>query len=223
MVLVGGWVRQIEALKGQLAWLKKQQFGRKSEATPANGLAGSPAGATKWSAAAGSGEGPAQGAEPVAGGGAGQTQRRRGQQPGRPGPKRQRRLYLPEETFIEFLSRRTPTKPVRATKRRFKFDWAGGLADSKRRFTRVELQHHGGHRVVARRCCRLIGRVNGDWAMNLIVIFIVLVFLHTLVSGQLERTIFTPPILFTAAGMVLSACLTSGLGWPTLGASLWKS
>ncbi len=162
MVLVGGWVRQIEALKGQLAWLKKQQFGRKSEATPANGLAGSPAGATKWSAAAGSGEGPAQGAEPVAGGGAGQTQRRRGQQPGRPGPKRQRRLYLPEETFIEFLSRRTPTKPVRATKRRFKFDWAGGLADSKRRFTRVELQHHGGHRVVARRCCRLIGRVNGD-------------------------------------------------------------
>jgi len=56
--------------------------------------------------------------------------------------------------------------------------------------------------------------------MNLIVIFIVLVFLHTLVSGQLERTVFTPPILFTAAGMVLSACLTSGLGWPTLGASL---
>jgi sodium/hydrogen antiporter len=38
--------------------------------------------------------------------------------------------------------------------------------------------------------------------MTLIVIFIVLVFLHSLVSGRLERTIFTPPILFTAAGMV---------------------
>ena len=46
------------------------------------------------------------------------------------------------ETFIEFLSQRTPTKPGRTTKRRFKFDWAGGLADLKRRFTAVELQHH---------------------------------------------------------------------------------
>ena len=46
------------------------------------------------------------------------------------------------ETFVEFLSQTTPTKPVRAMKRRFKFDWAGGLADLKRRFTAVELQHH---------------------------------------------------------------------------------
>ena len=46
------------------------------------------------------------------------------------------------ETFIEFLSQRTPAKPVRAATRRFKFDWAGGLADLKRRFTAVELQHH---------------------------------------------------------------------------------
>ena len=46
------------------------------------------------------------------------------------------------KTFIEFLSQRTPTKPVRAAKRRFKFDWAGGLADLKHRFTAVELQHH---------------------------------------------------------------------------------
>ena len=46
------------------------------------------------------------------------------------------------ETFIEFLSQRTPTKPGRATKRRFKFDWAGGLADLKSQFTAVELQHH---------------------------------------------------------------------------------
>jgi hypothetical protein len=46
------------------------------------------------------------------------------------------------ETFIEFLSQRAPAKRVRATKRRFKFDWACGLADLKRRFTAVELQHH---------------------------------------------------------------------------------
>jgi hypothetical protein len=46
------------------------------------------------------------------------------------------------EIFIEFLSKTTPTKPARSAKRRFKFDWAGGLADLKRRFTAVELQHH---------------------------------------------------------------------------------
>ena len=46
------------------------------------------------------------------------------------------------EAFIEFLSQRAPAKPVRAMKRRFKFDWAGGLADLKRQFTAVELQHH---------------------------------------------------------------------------------
>jgi hypothetical protein len=46
------------------------------------------------------------------------------------------------ETFIQFLSQRAPAKPVRAAKRRFKFDWAGGLADLKRRFTAVELKHH---------------------------------------------------------------------------------
>jgi hypothetical protein len=46
------------------------------------------------------------------------------------------------ETFIEFFSQRTPAKRARATKRRFKFDWAGGLADLKHRFTAVELQHH---------------------------------------------------------------------------------
>jgi hypothetical protein len=31
---------------------------------------------------------------------------------------------------------------VRPAKRRFKFDWAGGLADLKKQFTAVELQHH---------------------------------------------------------------------------------
>ena len=38
--------------------------------------------------------------------------------------------------------------------------------------------------------------------MTLITIFILLVFLHSLVSGRLARTVFTPPILFTTAGMV---------------------
>ena len=46
------------------------------------------------------------------------------------------------ETFIEFLSKTTPAKSARAAKRRFKFNWAGGLADLKKQFTAVELQHH---------------------------------------------------------------------------------
>jgi hypothetical protein len=46
------------------------------------------------------------------------------------------------ETFIEFLSKTTPAKSGRSAKRRFKFDWAGGLADLKDKFTAVELQHH---------------------------------------------------------------------------------
>jgi hypothetical protein len=46
------------------------------------------------------------------------------------------------ETFIEFLSKTNSAKSARSAKRRFKFDWAGGLADLKRQFTAVELQHH---------------------------------------------------------------------------------
>ena len=38
--------------------------------------------------------------------------------------------------------------------------------------------------------------------MTLIAIFIVLIFLHSLVSRRLEQTIVTAPILFTAAGML---------------------
>jgi hypothetical protein len=44
-------------------------------------------------------------------------------------------------TFIEFLSKTTPAKSARPAKRRFKFGWAGGLADLKDQFTAVELQH----------------------------------------------------------------------------------
>ncbi len=46
------------------------------------------------------------------------------------------------ETFIEFLSQNSSAKPARPAKRRFKFGWAGGLADLKSQFTAVELQHH---------------------------------------------------------------------------------
>ena len=45
------------------------------------------------------------------------------------------------ESFIEFLSRTNSPKSARPAKRRFKFDWAGGLADLKKQFTAVELQH----------------------------------------------------------------------------------
>ena len=38
--------------------------------------------------------------------------------------------------------------------------------------------------------------------MTLITLFILLIFVHSLVSGRLERTILTAPILFTAAGML---------------------
>ena len=45
------------------------------------------------------------------------------------------------ESFIEFLSQTTTPKSARSTKRRFKFDWAGGLANLQGRLTAVELQH----------------------------------------------------------------------------------
>jgi hypothetical protein len=43
------------------------------------------------------------------------------------------------DTFVDYLSR--TAKPSRSIKRRFKFDWAGGLADLKSRYSSVELQH----------------------------------------------------------------------------------
>ena len=45
------------------------------------------------------------------------------------------------ETLIEFLSKTTSAKIKPPAKRRFKFDWAGGLEDLKDQFTSVELQH----------------------------------------------------------------------------------
>jgi NhaP-type Na+/H+ or K+/H+ antiporter len=43
--------------------------------------------------------------------------------------------------------------------------------------------------------------------MTLIVIFVALVFLHSLVSGRLERTVLTAPIVFSAAGMLTALIL----------------
>jgi sodium/hydrogen antiporter len=48
------------------------------------------------------------------------------------------------------------------------------------------------------------GPGNKEWApMMSLSIFLALLFLYCLVSGRLEKTIFTGPILFTVAGMVL--------------------
>jgi len=44
---------------------------------------------------------------------------------------------------------------------------------------------------------------NLDLSMTLLAIFIALVFLHSLVSGRLERTVVTAPILFTTAGLLI--------------------
>jgi len=48
--------------------------------------------------------------------------------------------------------------------------------------------------------------------MTLLALFIALVFLYSLVSGWLERTIATAPIVFTTAGMLAFLCLPELLG-----------
>ncbi|HEY9073213.1 MAG TPA: IS66 family transposase [Desulfobaccales bacterium] len=111
VVLVGWYGQRIEALQRQLAWLKKQQFGRKSEATPAKGLAASLEGATEASALSGAVEA-ARGTEPAAGRGAAPTQRRRGQLHGAKGPQRQRRLYLPQRITHHTLTEAERTCPI---------------------------------------------------------------------------------------------------------------
>ena len=50
-------------------------------------------------------------------------------------------LYLKKEIldYVEFLSTKYQRKPE--SKKEFKFDWEGGLADIKDKMTSVELQH----------------------------------------------------------------------------------
>ncbi len=51
--------------------------------------------------------------------------------------------------------------------------------------------------------------------MLLVAFFVVLVFLYSLISSRLSRTIITAPILFTAAGMAL-VLTVSGIGQPNV-------
>ena len=87
LVLLGCFLQRVQELSRQLAWLKKQQFGRKSEAGSSSGPAASD-GAEGSSTAA------------VA---RSQTGRRRGQQPGAKGPKRQGRGNLPAQVIDHTL------------------------------------------------------------------------------------------------------------------------
>ena len=50
-------------------------------------------------------------------------------------------LYLKKEIldYVEFLSTKYQRKPE--SKKKFKFDWEGGLADVKDKMTSIELQH----------------------------------------------------------------------------------
>ena len=93
-VLLGVFVEKVAKLSRQVAWLNKQQFGSKSEATHATKEAISPAK-----------EGGGAGAEPPATA----AGRKRGQQPGGQGPKRRRRLNLPQETTHHHLSEQERT------------------------------------------------------------------------------------------------------------------
>ena len=85
-VLIGWLLQKIRDLQRQLAWLKKQQFGRKSESGP--NPEGSPPQPTG-----------APGAQDAA-----SPKRRRGQQPGAKGPRRKVRADLPEQIIHHTLA-----------------------------------------------------------------------------------------------------------------------
>lgn len=97
LVFVGWSVQQIDELRRQLTWLHKQQFSSKSEATPA------PDGLAQEGTTAGS-EQPNQNRA--------QAKRARGQQRGAKGPKRQRRLHLPQQTTHHTIPDHERTCPI---------------------------------------------------------------------------------------------------------------
>ena len=86
-VLIGWLLQQIRDLQRQLAWLKKQQFGRKSESRPNPGaeVSASPP------------------ARPAPRAPRPSPKRRRGQQPGAKGPQRRVRADLPEQIIHHTL------------------------------------------------------------------------------------------------------------------------
>ena len=93
LVLVAYCVEKIAALTRQVAWLNKQQFGNKSESTPSSPSApegSQPADGSESKSAESAEQSDAQGAP-------GKGKRKRGQQPGGKGPKRQRRANLSVE------------------------------------------------------------------------------------------------------------------------------
>jgi transposase len=101
LVLLGYCLQKIGGLTRQVTWLNKQQFGSKSDSTrPAQQAATQPA--TQPASQEGS-----EGAEPPA-----QRKRKRGQQPGGKGPKRQRRLNLPQEITHHHLREEERTCPI---------------------------------------------------------------------------------------------------------------
>lgn len=111
--LMGLLLREIGELKRQLAWLNKQQFGRKSEKSPPPPPAGAtPAGSGVAPAASGTEASAQSNASPSPEASEGQKKRRRGQQPGAPGPKRLRRLHLPVQTTHHTLSEVERTCPI---------------------------------------------------------------------------------------------------------------
>ena len=102
LVLIGCLFQQIKDLKRQLTWLKKQQFGRKSESSPAPAeVAATALGASGQTPSPGT-PGAAPGATPGTTG-VPRPKRRRGQQPGAKGPRRQARLDLPEQMIPHTL------------------------------------------------------------------------------------------------------------------------
>ena len=109
--VMGGYARQVEGLKGQLAWLHKQLFGRKSEGSPAHGLAGAVEAASQRSEVAEGVEALASSLESEAAGSEAPAARPRGQQRGGKGPARRLRLHLPEQIVEHRLSQAERTCP----------------------------------------------------------------------------------------------------------------
>ena len=101
LILVAFCVEKIGALARQVAWLNKQQFGRKSESTPSTA-------STQDGARPASANSKADGAE----GPSAPPKRKRGQQPGAKGPQRRRRVNLPLEEIHHTIPESERTCPI---------------------------------------------------------------------------------------------------------------
>ena len=110
--VIAGYVQQVETLKGQLAWLNQQLFGRKSEANSAHRWAGAAEPVGQSSATAGLAETCGPGPEAAAAEPEAPAPRPRGQQRGSKGPQRQRRLHLPEHIIEHRLSEAERACPI---------------------------------------------------------------------------------------------------------------